>query len=114
MAEFTKLEQAVLTSICGAEGAIGEALQKLLLTALVVERDNTGHGFYTTFVVDQSQPAIELPERLIGGPTADVQVGNDVLMMQFLLWFEHGYPKCLKVPKFGQKRAKRLIYIEKI
>lgn len=58
MPPFTPLETHALLLICEAgvqlTAAQGEALWALLKTARLVERENTGHGFYTAFEVDRT------------------------------------------------------------
>jgi hypothetical protein len=96
MDTFTDLEHAVLKAICGHNSAVGDQLNALLSTARSVERENTGHGFYTAFQVDGGLAPLTLPDRLLNGPDADVQIGRDILMMGFILWFSEGYPACLE------------------
>jgi hypothetical protein len=97
MAEFTNLERAILKAICDGQ----DSLDTLITTADVTNRDNTGHGFYTRFDVDRAQPAMLLPKRLLDGPNVQVQVGDEVLLMGFILWFEGGYPDCLEGFQYG-------------
>jgi hypothetical protein len=103
MLEFTSLERAVLAAICDAPEGGGEPLRVLLDTARVHERDNTGHGFYTSFDVDRSRPSVALPLRLLDGPNAEVKVGDEVLLMGFILWLKDGYPDCLEGFQYATK-----------
>lgn len=98
---FTGLEQVVLNAICDEQQNIAEPLRKLLATARLSERDNTGHGFYTSFAVDRSKPPIDWPLRLVDGPNAEVEVGGKTLLMGFILWLEGGYPNCLEGFQYG-------------
>jgi hypothetical protein len=98
---FTGLEQAVLTAICDEQQTVAEPLRKLLATARLCERENTGHGFYTSFEVDRSMPPIDWPLRLIDGPNAEVTVGGEILLMGFILWVEDGRPDCLEGFQYG-------------
>jgi hypothetical protein len=101
MLEFTGLEQAVFTSVCDGQQGIADQLRKLLATARLSERDNTGHGFYTSFEVDRAAPAIDWPLRMIDGPNVEVDVGGETLLMGFILWLEDGYPNCLEGFQYG-------------
>jgi|GEM_PF-1568681 len=92
---FTALETKAIDAICETVPEIAEPLQRLLATARLTERDNSGHGFFTSFEVDASLPAVTTGVPIMG-PEAEVQVGDDVLLMGFLLWLENGYPNCLE------------------
>jgi len=100
MSPFTSLETYALRLICeaGVQFTAGQraALWALLNTAKLVERENTGHGFYTAFQVD----------RTLGSPLGDVSMidvpsvalvglgeGN---RMDFILWAEGGFPSTLE------------------
>src|SRR5688500_9367242 len=100
MADFTRLEQEVLAAICAEQTQIAEHLGRLLATASVTERDNTGHGFFTSFEVERDQP-LQWPTRHIDGPNLKVEVGQRVLLMGFVLWQEEGYPDCLEGFQYG-------------
>ncbi len=103
MREFTELERAVLDAICEGQSEMADGLRKLLATAQLTERDNTGHGFYTSFEVDKSTPPLELPERLLDGPNGEVAVGGETLLMGFILWCDDGYPNCLEGFQYGTR-----------
>lgn len=101
MTTFTKLEAAVLKLVCETEGKQLSASQRELLaahlaTAKVVKRDNTGHGFYTTFEVDHGPvPRLECLN-MIDAPTVSmVGLGEDN-SLGFILWAEDGYPTTLE------------------
>lgn len=96
MGEFTELERTVLNAICDDQSGVVGLLRELLATAQVSDRDNTGHGFFTSFDVDKSMPPVGLPQRLLDGPNSEVAVGDEKLLMGFILWFEDGYPDCLE------------------
>jgi hypothetical protein len=108
MSDFTSLERAVLTFICEEQGAIGNVLRNLLHTAHITKRDNTGHGFYTSFDVDRSLPPSLFPERLVTGPDAPVKVGDQELLMGFILWLKDGYPQCLEGYQYGTKSGDQI------
>lgn len=101
MTAFTKLEAAVLKLVCETEGKQLSTNQRDLLaahlaTAKVVKRDNTGHGFYTTFEVDHGLvPRLECLN-MIDAPTMNmVGLGEDN-SLGFILWAEDGYPTTLE------------------
>lgn len=51
MSEFTDLERTVFDAIWGDRPDVAEQLRNFLSDARLSERDNTGHGFYTSFDV---------------------------------------------------------------
>lgn len=95
LAEFTALEAGVLSAVCRRNPELTD-FTALLSTAQLKERENTGHGFYTRFTVDTSMPALAHQARLVDGPNAEVSLGQDVLLMGFILWLDGGYPACLE------------------
>lgn len=107
MSNFTKLEHAVLTSICEEHGANGEALRTILLTAWITERKNTGNGFFTSFDVNRSYPPLLFPERLVGGPNAEVKIRDQEAFMGFILWLENEYPSCLEGFQYCTKSGEK-------
>lgn len=62
----------------------------------MLERHTTGHGFLTSFDVDRSRPEVVVPERHLDGPNVEIMVGDQALMMGFILYLEDGYPDCLE------------------
>jgi len=101
MSDFTALERTVLSAICDGQPTVADPLRALLATGQVAERDNTGHGFYTSFNVDRALPPIDWPMRMVDGPNAEVTVEDEVLLMGFILWLENGYPDCLEGFQYG-------------
>jgi hypothetical protein len=99
MEEFTSLERAVLTAICAAQGERGNLVLRRLEGARIIDRDNTGHGFYTSFHVDRNHSPI--PIRRISGPVAYMRDMGPGMVMGFVLWFKKGYPDCLEGYQFG-------------
>ena len=100
MTEFTNLEAAVLSLVCETDGKQlspdqRELLQKLLTTAKVTARDNTGHGFYTTFEVDRALPKLE-GIGMIDAPSMKMHGLGDGTIMGFILWAEDGHPTTLE------------------
>lgn len=96
MPGFTALEGRAIDAIREMSPEIAAPLGRLLTTARLTERDNTGVGFFSSFTVDRTLPAISWHQRFVDGPNAEVQVGDDVLLMGFILWLEDGYPDCLE------------------
>jgi len=92
MVGFTNLEVAVLNLICEQR----PLLKQLLETASVVERDNTGHGFYTRFATDHSLPSLPWSAGMVDGPNLRVGVGSVEAPMGFILWLKAGRPDCLE------------------
>lgn len=96
MSGFTELERTVLAVICDDQPGVAEQLFKLLSDARISERDNTGHGFYTSFDLGRGTPPIDWSLRLLDGPNAEIAVGNETLLMGFILWLDGGYSNCLE------------------
>ncbi|MGQ2990784.1 MAG: hypothetical protein ACT6RD_06040 [Brevundimonas sp.] len=96
MLEFTALEQAVFKATCEAQPEIAASLGKLLKTARVLDRENTGHGFYTSFDADRSKAPLEWPSTIVDGPDAEVEVCGEALFMGFILSLKDGYPAYLE------------------
>jgi len=101
MLDFTGLERAVIAAICEDHPQIAERLLSLVSGARVSERDNTGHGFYTSFEVEERVLPVEWAERFLNGPNAEIAVGDETLLMGFILWFEDGYPNCIEGFQYG-------------
>ena len=97
--DFTALERAILDAICDGELENSVGLKRLLDTAQLVERDNTGHGFYTNLSVSRELPAVSVASP-IHGPIAHMIDMGPGMLMGFLLWFAEGYPNCLEGYQF--------------
>jgi hypothetical protein len=97
--EFTGLERTVFAQMCDAEPGVAEWLGALLATARLTERDNTGHGFYTTFEVERVLPPVAM--QMVDAPNAEIGVGDEVLIMGFVLWLKDGHPDCLEGFQYG-------------
>ncbi|MCW5714808.1 MAG: hypothetical protein KIT43_09890 [Bauldia sp.] len=96
MSDFTTLEAQAFEAMSVTHPQLAEGLRGLLATARVTARDNTGHGFYTRFEVDRSQPPLGVSPPLEGA-TFNVRAGEEVLLMDFLLWVDpEGHPNCLE------------------
>lgn len=100
MPPFTPLETHALRLICEAgvqlTAAQGEALWALLKTARLVERENTGHGFYTAFEVDRTIGSSLDDVSLIDGPSVALVGLGEGNRMDFILWAQGGYPSTLE------------------
>ena len=96
MLRFTNLERVVLAAICDAQEGTAEPLRALLATAQMRQRENTGHGFFTYFEVDQTHGSVATQSNPLYGLELSVKVGGQVLLMGFLIWFTGGYPDCLE------------------
>jgi hypothetical protein len=94
--DFTHLERAILDAICDSQGEGADSLRSLLSDARPLERDNTGHGFYTTLEVGRDRPALAAKPGLLDGPIAHMLDMGAGMMMGFILWFDSGYPNCLE------------------
>ena len=110
MTEFTNLEAAVLSLVCETDGkqlsrGQRQLLQTLLATAKVTERDNAGHGFYTTFEVDLALPKLE-GLGMIDAPSMKMDGLGDGTIMGFILWAEDGYPTTLEGFQCGDDAGK--------
>ena len=97
MIAFTKLEAAVLDLVCKTDGrqlSVDDrrVLSTFLSTAKLVERDNTGHGFYTVFEVDRRAAARLENLSMIDAPTMNMVGLGDGNCLGFILWAEDGYP----------------------
>ncbi|WP_296818913.1 hypothetical protein [Brevundimonas sp.] len=100
MLPFTPLETHALRFICEAgvqlTAAQREALWTLLNTASLVERENTGHGFYTAFQVDRTLGSPLGDVSMINGPSVALVGHGEGNRMDFILWAEGGFPSTLE------------------
>ena len=92
--DFTALERAVLRAICDAHPMDRAALEVQLSTATVLNRENTGAGFYTRFSVKRASDTAIEGERLRRGPAAKIDGLEHG--MGFILWLAEGYADCLE------------------
>ncbi len=106
MTGFTKLEAAVLHLVCETDAKQlttdqRQILKTQLTTATVVERDNTGHGFYTMFEMDRNAvPRLESVS-MIDAPSMSMEGMGDGNIVGFILWAEDGYPTTLEGFQYG-------------
>jgi len=96
---FTHLEENVLAAICAVEPADAPILYKLLSTAVVVSRENTGHGFYTEFTTTASESGPW--QRMIKGPCARMLDMGEDAVMSFILWCSEQGPTTLEGFQLG-------------
>ena len=82
----------MLKAICAERAALAPALYE----AKVVNRENTGHGFYTHIQTESSVPPAEDLEGVVDGPNLRVRVGITEVPMGFILWMKAGKPDCLE------------------
>jgi hypothetical protein len=108
MSEFTHLERAILDAICSAQWEGSAALNTLLASARVIERDNTGHGFNTRFHVGTDHPALAPTSNPLNGPIAHMIDMGQGMLMGFLLWFSDGYPNCLEGYQYGDESGNQV------
>lgn len=112
MTAFTNLETAVLSLVCETDGKQlsrdqRQLLQLLLTTAKVTERDNTGHGFYTTFEVDRALPKLE-GVGMIDAPSMKMDGLGEGSILGFILWAEDGYPATLEGFQCGDETGRNV------
>jgi len=105
MTAFTNLEAAVLRLVCETDAYLTadqrQVLKSQLTTATVIDRDNTGHGFYTTFEVDRNTaPKLE-GVNMIDAPNMTMEGLGNGNSMGFILWAEDGYPTTLEGFQYG-------------
>jgi hypothetical protein len=99
MTPFTHLERSVLDAICTAESSTMPALRGVLSEAIVVSRDNTGHGFYTEFRTAPIQGATWTS--MISGPSALMSDMGAGAVMGFILWCSGQGPTTLEGVQLG-------------
>ena len=104
MLHFTELEEAVLEEICSAKCSYLPPLSQLTSTAKVLDRDNTGHGFYTSFRFDTGGAPVAWPQP-IKGPYAQLIDCGEGALMGFLLWCSSYEPSTLEGYQLGDNRG---------
>jgi hypothetical protein len=92
--DFTLLEQAVLSAVCGENPNDRAAMEAQLATATLKTRENTGAGFFTYFDVQRIGITPVSGRRLRDGPNAKIKGLQHG--MGFILWFKEGYAHCLE------------------
>ncbi|MDC7682369.1 hypothetical protein PQU92_03725 [Asticcacaulis sp. BYS171W] len=95
MSDFIPLESYVLGSVSNFP-----EIFSWVSGAVVHARENTGVGFYTTLTpLPLSRPAPE--SRSFYLPDLEVQVGTQLVLMGFILWFEDDQTLCLEAYQYG-------------
>lgn len=89
--DFTPLEHAALQEFCG----VHPGLKAQLAAARVIQRENTGAGFFTYITVDRSAAPIQNSARVLSGVAASVEGFQQPLI--FLLFMESGYAHMLEI-----------------
>lgn len=99
---FTALESAVLRAICEKElvDRNRRDLEGQLSTAVLVSRENTGAGFYTSFAVNRGSGVPVSGERLRNGPA--MRIDGLQHGMGFILWLKDGYAELLEGYSYGE------------
>ena len=107
MSNLSNLERAVLREIARQVPGHEQAFEAQLDGASVVERENTGAGFFTTLSVASGPPADGLKS-----PVGDVRaiVTGRKYEMGFQLWLENGLLRTLEGYTYGQDSTTGLDY----
>ncbi len=102
--KFTQLETAALEAICVNMRDTLPRLDGFISSAVVVSRENTGHGFYTYF---DTHPAIadSVWPSPIGGPDAYMLGLGENAIMGFLLWCSGNEPSALEGFQYGDAKG---------
>jgi hypothetical protein len=102
---FTILESSVLRAICEKESVDRDriALEGQLSAAVLVSRENTGAGFYTSFTVDRGSTVPVGGERLRNGPA--MRIDGLRHGMGFILWLKDGYAELLEGYSYGESTS---------
>ena len=87
MSDFTKLEEAALHAIFAETPELASILEQQLAQAAVINRENTGVGFFTTILVADDVPQANGPQIL--GQTTYAGVEELAHGLGFILFFEH-------------------------
>lgn len=90
MLRLTDLERVALSEIAKQH----PALAPQIAAATVLERENTGCGFFTTLAVDRSAAAAVHGDRVIGRVWLDIRGLENP--MTFLAFMEDGFINCLE------------------
>lgn len=88
------LERAVLAAIAAQNPHLQRALEAQFAASTVINRENSGAGFFTHFRVDRANAPAVLSEKTLGDVEADI-VGLPE-PMTFLMFIERGYAVMLE------------------
>ena len=94
MMEFTELELAALHAMFSERPELALQLERQLSAATVVERENTGVGFFTTIAVPADASPIDILEPLSGETHARLPALSTE--MGFVLFFGEGHLQTLE------------------
>jgi hypothetical protein len=94
MSNFTELERAVLHAIFSETPEIQDALERQFEAAEVVERENTGVGFFTQIVVRADVPRVSSQSPL--GREVGAKVDGLDHGMGFILFMKEGRMQTLE------------------
>ena len=106
MAKFTELELAALHSIFLETPELAPALEQQLAIATVVERENTGGGFFTTISIEGDAPRVVLSDVL--GFDTQARVKGLEHGMGFVLFTEDGLIRLLEGFAWGPESTATL------
>jgi hypothetical protein len=85
---FTELEEAALRSIFSETPELAAGLERQLADATVIERENSGAGFFTTIRVLEDAPRMESPKVL--GYETHAHINGMEYGLGFVLFMEEG------------------------
>ena len=88
MTRFTELELAALHSIFSETPELASGLERQLAGATVIERENSGAGFFTRIAVADEAPSLSSPKVL--GHETHARVAGLEHGLGFVLFMEHG------------------------
>lgn len=94
MLHLTALERAALEEICRQQIEGQSALRSQLAEVTVVQRENSGTGFFTYLSVDKAAPPVTNAERVLGNVAASVEGFKQPLLL--LLFMKDGYMDMLE------------------
>ncbi len=96
MLKLTDLEVVALSEIAKQH----PALVPQVAAATVLERENTGVGFFTRLAVDRSAAAAIDSDRVLGDVWLDIE--GFVYPMTFMVFMEDGFVSCLEGATLGE------------
>lgn len=100
MTAFTDLELAALHSIFSETPQLAPGLQRQLAAASVMERENTGVGFFTTIGVADDAPPVSGPGEL--GNATHARIAGLAYGLGFVLFIKGGRLHLLEGYAFGE------------
>lgn len=106
MMPFTELELAALHSIFSETPALTSDLERQLAAATVIERENSGGGFFTRIAVPDGTPRVTSPKVL--GYDTQAQVDGLEFGFGFVLFMKNGYLHLLEGYAHGPENTASL------